>query len=148
MLDHGIIELITLVPKRDNSTRFCSDYRKVNAETEKNSYPIPLIRDLLDEMGGSKVFSTMDLKSGFWQLPVAKEDQPKTAFRCHLGLFQCKRIPFGLCNAPAVFKKTMDKVLSGIIGRFVWVYLDDIIVFRDNMEDHEYHLQCVFDRLR
>ena len=99
-------------------------------------------------MGGSKVFSTMDLKSGFWQLPVAKEDQPKTAFRCHLGLFQCKRIPFGLCNAPAVFQRTMDKVLSGLIGRFMCVYLDDKIVFSDNMEEHEYHLQCVFERLR
>ena len=156
MLDHDIIEPsssawaspITLVPKRDNSTRFCIDYRKLNAETEKNAYPIPLIRDLLDEMGGSKVFSTMDLKSGFWQLPVAVEDQPKTAFRCHLGLFQCKRMPFGLCNAPAVFQRTMDKVLSGLIGRFVCVYLDDIIVFSDSMEEHEYHLQCVFDRLR
>ena len=79
---------------------------------------------------------------------MAKEDQPKTAFRCHLGLFQCKRMPFGQCNAPAVFQRTMDKVLSGLIGRFVCVYLDDIIVFSDNMEEHEYHLQCVFDRLR
>ena len=156
MLDHDIIEPssspwaspITLVPKKDNSTRFCIDYRKLNAETEKNSYPIPLIRDLLDEMGRSKVFSTMDLKSGFWQLPVAEEDQPKTAFRCHLGLFQCKRMPFGLCNAPAVFQRTMDKILSGLIGRFVCVYLDDIIVFSDNIEEHEYHLQCVFDRIR
>ena len=155
MLDYDLIETsssawaspITLVPKRDNSTRFCIDYRKLNAETEKNSYPIPLIGGLLGGMGGSKVFSTMDMKSGFWQLPAAKEDQPKIAFRCHLGLFQCKLMPFGLCNAPAVFQRTMDKVLSGLIGRFVCVYLDDIIVFSDNMEEHEYHLQCVFDRL-
>ena len=156
MLDHDIIEPssspwaspITLVPKKDNSTRFCIDYRKLNAETENKSYSIPLILDLLDEMGRSKVFSIMDLKSGFWQLQVAEEDQPKTTFRCHLGLFQCKRRSFGLCNAPAVFQRTIDKILSGLIGRFVCVYLDDIIVFSDSMEEHEYHLQCVFDRLR
>ena len=139
---------ITLVPKKDNTTRFCIDYRKLNAETVKDTYPLPLIADIFDQMGGNTIFSTLDLKSGYWQLPVAMEDRPKTAFRCHLGLFQCKRIPFGLCNAPAFFQRTMDKVLAGLIGVCVCVYLDDIIVYSKNMADHEYHLQCVFDRLR
>ena len=139
---------ITLVPKKDSSTRFCIDYRRLNAETEKDQYPLPLIQDIFDQMGGSKKISTLDLKSGYWQLPVAPEDQPKTAFRCHLGLFECKRIPFGLCNAPAVFQRAMDKLLAGLIGVSVCVYLDDIIIYSKNMDDHERHLQCVFDRLR
>ena len=139
---------VTLVPKKDNTTRFCIDYRKLNAETVKNRYPLPLIQAIFDEMGGSKVFSTIDLKSGFWQIPVAPEDQAKTAFRCHLGHFECRRMPFGLCNAPAVFQRTMDKVLAGLIGVCAYVYVDDIIIYSKNMNDHETHLQSVFDRLR
>ena len=139
---------ITLVPKKDSSTRFCIDYRRLNAETEKDQYPLPLIQDIFDQMGGSKHFSTLDLKSGYWQLPGSPEDQPKTAFRCHLGLFECKRIPFGLCNAPAVYQRAMDKLLAGLIGVSVCVYLDDIIIYSKNMDNHERHLQCVFDRLR
>ena len=139
---------VTLVPKKDNTTRFCIDYRKLNAETVKNRYPLPLIQAIFDEMGGSKVFSTIDLKSGFWQIPVAPEDQAKTAFRCHLGHFECRRMPFGLCNAPAVFQRTMDKVLAGLIGVCAFVYIDDIIIYSKNMNDHEKHLQSVFDRLR
>ena len=119
---------ITLVPKKDSPTRFCIDYRRLNAETEKDQHPLPLIQNIFDQMGGSKICSTLDLMSGYWQLPVAPEDQPKTAFRCHLGLFECKRIPFGLCNAPAVFQRAMDKLLAGLIGVSVCVYLDDIII--------------------
>ena len=156
MLADGVIEPscspwaspITLVPKSDNTIRFCVDYRRLNSVTEKDTYPLPLIQDIFDQMGGSVIFSTLDLKAGYWQLPVAEEDIPKTAFRCHKGLFQFKVMPFGLCNAPAVFQRTMDYVLSGLIGACVQVYLDDIIVYSRNASDHERHLQCVFDRLR
>ena len=140
---------ILLVKKKDGlEHRFSIDFRRVNAVTERDQYPMANISEIFDLLGGSKIFSTLDLKSGYWQLPVAIKDRPKTAFRCHLGLFQCKRIPFGLCNAPAVFQRAMDKLLTGLIGVSVCVYLDDIIVFSKNMADHEKHLQCVFDRLR
>ena len=94
------------------------------------------------------IFPTLDLRSGFWQLPVRKDDQAKTAFTCHMGLFRCKRIPFGLCNAPAFFQRTMDKVLTGLIGVSVFVYLDDIIIFSKNTVDHIKHIQNVFNRIR
>ena len=156
MLDDGVIRPscspwaspITLVPKKDNTTRFCVDYRRLNAVTEKDTYPLPIIQDIFDQVGGSAVFSTLDLKAGYWQLPVAEEDVYKTAFRCHLGLYEFLKMPFGLANAPAVFQRTMDKILSGLVGYCVFVYLDDIVVYSRNMEDHEHHLQLVFDRLR
>ena len=117
---------VTLVPKKDNTTRFCVDYHKLNAETCKNRYPLPLMQAIFDEMGGSKIFSTIDHKFGFWQIPVAPEDPVKAAFRCHIGLYECKMMPFGLCNAPAVFQGTMDKVLAGLIG----VYVPIICLYR------------------
>ena len=157
MLRDGVIEPsisswaspITLVPKKNNDgVRFCVNYQALNAHTEKDRYPLPNITDILDLLGGNKMFSTLDLRSGFWQLPVRKDDQAKTAFTCHMGLFQCKRIPFGLCNAPAFFQRTMDKVLTGLIGVSVFVYLDDIIIFSKNTVDHIKHIQNVFNRIR
>ena len=156
MLEDGVIRPssspwaspVTLVPKKDGSIRFCVDYRKLNSITEKDTYPLPLIQDIFDQVGGSRIYSTMDLKAGYWQLPVAEDDIPKTAFRCHRGLFEFVRMPFGLANAPAVFQRVMDKLLSGLIGKCVLVYLDDIVVYSNSAEDHEKHLQLVFDRLR
>ena len=139
---------VTLVPKKDGSIRFCVDYRKLNSATEKDTYPLPLIQDIFDQVGGSAIYSTLDLKAGYWQLPVAEADIPRTAFRCHRGLFELQRMPFGLANAPAVFQRTMDKLLSGLIGVCVLVYLDDIVVYSKDSKDHEGHLQLVFDRLR
>ena len=156
MLDDGVIRPsrspwaspITLVPKKDGTTRFCVDYRKLNDITVKDTYPLPLIQDIFDQVGGRAVYSTLDLKSGYWQLPVAAADIHKTAFRCHLGLFEFMKTPFGLANAPSVFQRTMDQVLAGLIGKCVFVYIDDILVYSDSVEDHKDHLQQVFDRLR
>ena len=115
---------ILLVKKKDGlEHRFSIDFRRVNAVTERDQYPMANISEIFDLLGGSKIFSTLDLKSGYWQLPVAIKDRPKTAFRCHLGLFQCKRIPFGLCNAPAVFQRAMDKLLTGLAYRFVYTLM-------------------------
>ena len=139
---------VILVPKKDGSTRFCVDYRRLNAVTRKDKYPLPVIQDIFDQVGGSTVYSTLDLKAGYWQLPVAERDIDKTAFRCHLGLFEFMKIPFGLANAPSVFQRTMDNILSGLIGTIAYVYLDDIVIYSQNMEDHERDLQAVFDRLR
>ena len=102
---------ITLVPKKDGSMQFCVDYQKLNAVMKKYSYPLPLIQDIFDQLSGAAVFSPLDLKSGYWQLSVAEMDRPKMAFICHRALFQFCRMAFGLANAPAVFQRTMDRVL-------------------------------------
>jgi hypothetical protein len=156
MLRDGIIQPscspyaspVTLVPKKDGTTRFCIDYRKVNAKTKKDTYPLPNIQDIFDQIGGANIFSTLDLRSGYWQLLVDEEDREKTAFICHVGLFEYRRLPFGLCNAPSVFQRTMDKVLSGLIGKTCLVYLDDIVIFSKNETEHAEHLQEVLDRLQ
>lgn len=139
---------ITLTDKRDGSTRFCVDYRKLNAITRKDAHPLPLIQDVFDQVAGSKIFSTLDLKSGYWQVPMESSSIPKTAFSCHLGLFEFLRMPFGLTNAPAIFQRAMNKVLTGLIGRCCMVYIDDIVVFSKTPEEHAQHLQQVFECLR
>ena len=125
MLEDGIVEPssspwaspITLVPKPDGSTRFCVDYRKLNEVTVKDAYPIPNIQDVLDGLQGAKVFSTLDLKSGYWQQDLRKEDREKSVFITHRGLYQFRRLPFGLANAPSQFQRQMNKVLQGLIGK-------------------------------
>ena len=139
---------VTLVPKKDGSTRFCVDYRKLNAVTEKDRYPLPLIIDVFDQIGGSSIFSALDLKSGYWQIPMDVESIPKTAFRCHRGLFEFNAMPFGLATAPSWFQRIMDNVFEGLIGKICLVYLDDIVIFSKTEADHLKHLQLVFDRLR
>ena len=156
MLEEGIIEPsnspwaspITLVPKPDGSIRFCIDYRKLNAVTVKDSHPIPNIQDVLDGLQGATVFSTLDLKSGYWQMPLHKEDQAKSAFVTQSGCYQFRRLPFGLVNAPSQFQREMNRILSGLIGKICFVYIDDVIVYSKNPEDHPKHLEQVFQRLR
>ena len=120
---------ITLVPKASGETRFCVDFRRINAVTLRDQYPLPLIDDIFDQVAGCAVYSTLDLRAGYHQIKMAEEDIPKTAFRCHLGLFEYMRMPFGLANAPAVFQRTMDTVLAGLLGKCVFVYLDDLCVY-------------------
>ena len=118
---------IVLVQKKDGSTRFCVDYRKVNSVTRKDAYPLPRVDDTLDTLAGSKWFSTLDLLSGYWQVEVHPEDRQKTAFCTPDGLFEFKVMPFGLCNAPATFQRLMDTVLAGLQWTNCLVYLDDVI---------------------
>ncbi len=156
MLDAGVIEPsaspwaspVTLVPKSDGSLRFCVDYRGLNNVTRKDRYPSVLIQDIFDQLDGATIFTTLDLQSGYWQLAVAPEDQPKTAFVCHRGQFSFRRMPFGLCNAPAVFQRAMDGVLHGLLGRCCYVYIDDIVIFSRDPEEHARHLAQVLTRLR
>jgi len=119
---------VVLVPKRDGSFRFCIDYRKVNAVTRKDAYPLPRVDDTLDTLAGSKWFSALDLLSGYWQVEVNPEDREKTAFCTHEGLFEFRVMPFGLCNAPATFQRLMDAVLAGLQWSSCLVYLDDIVI--------------------
>ena len=139
---------IVLVQKKDGSTRFCVDYRKVNDVTRKDAYPLPRIDTTLDTLHGSKWFSTLDLVSGYWQVEVAKSDRPKTAFCTTEGLFQFRVMPFGLCNAPATFQRLMDLVLVGLQWSECLVYLDDVIVLGRTVDEHLCNLRSVLQRLR
>ena len=139
---------IVLVGKKDGSTRFCVDYRKLNAVTTQDAHPLPHIQEIFDNLRGAKIFSTLDLKSGYWQIPVDKASIPKTAFTCHLGLFEFVRMPFGLTNAPAIFQRAMTKALQGLVGKICMVYIDDIIVYSQNEKQHAKDLEAVFQRLK
>ena len=156
MLDQGVIQPtaspwaspVVLVPKKDGTTRFCVDYRKLNTVTVKDKYPLPNIRDIFDHLGKASIFSTLDLRSGYWQVPLDEESKAKTAFVCHRGQFMFNVLPFGVVNAPSQYQRLMEKVLTGYIGRFCFVYIDDLIIYSKTEAEHQHHLQLVFQRLR
>ena len=139
---------IVLVRKKDGSTRFCVDYRKLNAVTKKDSYPLPRTDTTLDAFGGSVWFSTLDLQSGYWQVEMNADDKEKTVFTTGDSLWQFTVMPFGLCNAPATFERLMDQVLAGLPWEVCLVYLDDIIVHASEFEGAISRLREVFLRLR
>ena len=139
---------IVLVPKKDGTTRFCVDFRRLNAITKKDVYPLPRIEDILDTLGRAQYFTTLDLSAGYWQIQLDASSKEKTAFTTHCGLFQFNRMPFGLCNAPSTFQRLMQTVLVGLEGKTCFVYIDDILVCSRTFDDHVRHLQAVFDRLR
>ena len=138
---------IVLVRKKDGSTRFCVDFRKVNSITTKDAYPLPRVDDTLDAFTGSQWFSTLDLISGYWQVEVDPADREKTAFCTTEGLFEFRVMPFGLCNAPVTFQRLMDTALAGEWRRSV-VYLDDIIIPGKTFHEHLSNLGIVFEHLR
>ena len=138
---------LVIVRKKDNTIRLCVDYRKLNAETQVDAYPMPRIDDILDQVGQAKFITTLDLAKGYWQVPVAKEDRHKTAFVSPRGLYQFKMLPFGLCGAPATFQRMMDQVIRGM-DKFASAYLDDLIIFSASWEDHLRHLKAVLGQLR
>ena len=140
---------VVMVRKKDGSLRFCIDFRQLNAATVKDTHPLPRIDDLLDALHGAKWFSTLDLKSGYWQVPITEQDKAKTAFRTSGGqLYEFNQVPFGLCNAPATFSRLMDRVLAGLHWETCLFYLDDIIIFSSTWEEHLARLRQVFERLR
>ena len=155
MLEKGVIRQsvspwsspIVLVRKKDGTWRFCVDFRKVNAVTHKDAYPLPNIEETLDSLDGAQYFSTLDLASGYWQVELEEEAKEKTAFATPLGLYEFNVMPFGLTNAPATFQRLMECVLAGLSLDRCLVYLDDVIVFSRSFDEHLVNLECVFERL-
>ena len=140
---------VVMVKKKDGSLRFCFDFCQLNAATVKDAHPLPRIDNLLDALHGARWFSTLDLKSGYWQVLIMARDKEKTAFRTSGGqLYEFNQVPFGLCIAPATFSRLMDRVLSGLQWEMCLFYLDDIIVFSSTWEKHLAWLCQVFETLR
>jgi hypothetical protein len=136
------------VNKKDGSRRMCVDYRSLNEVTIKNKYPLPRIEDLFDQMKGAKIFSKIDLRSGYHQLKLRAEDVPKIAFTARYGLYEFLVMSFGLTNAPAYFMNLMNKVFMEYLDQFVVVFIDDILIYSPNEEKHEDHLRLVLQKLR
>ncbi|PAA80978.1 hypothetical protein BOX15_Mlig009439g6 [Macrostomum lignano] len=141
---------VVCVKKKDGSLRFCCDYRKLNEVTKKDAVPLPRTDDLLESLGGAKIFSTMDMQSGYWQMAVEPSDRLKTAFGVshRVQQYAWNVMPFGLTNAPASFSRLMNVVLGKLCWKTCLVYLDDLLVWSRTVEEHLERLQTVFRRLR
>ena len=138
---------ILFVPKPDGSLRQCVDYRNLNKLTILNKYPLPLIDELRDRVAGAKVFTNLDLKDGYHLIRMRKGDEHKRAFRTRYGQYEYKVMPFGLVNAPATFQTMMNKILREFLDHGVVVYLDDILIYSENMDEHIELVRTVLDRL-
>lgn len=128
--------------------RVVIDYRKLNLQTLGDAYPLPRIDDILDQLNGSEYFTTLDLASGYHQVPIETKDKEKTAFSTNLGHFQFKRMPFGLKGGPATFQRLMDQTLQGLLSTDCFVYLDDIVVYSNSLKNHLEKLEKIFERIQ
>ena len=157
MIKHGIIEdstspwgaRVVLAKKKDGKWRFCVDYRYLNSVSQKDAYPLPRIDDTLEALGGEDavIFSSLDVASGYWHIPIASKDREKTAFVTRNGQYQFKVVPFGLTGAPGAFCRYMDDTLRDVMWKRCLVYVDDIIVWAKNIQEHKKALEEVFERL-
>ena len=138
---------VVMAKKKGGQLRFCCDFRYLNSVAVKDAYHIPRIDESLSKLGDAKLFTTLDLGSDFWQVPLRKQDKDKTGFACELGLFQWKRMPFGLCNAKATFQRLMGHALIGVTkkyGNLVMCYVDDVVIVTPTLEDHIERLDELF----
>jgi hypothetical protein len=140
--------LVLFVQKKDGSQRTCVDYRLLNDVTIKNKYMLPRIDDLFDQIRGARVFSKIDLRSGYHQMKIRSFDISKTAFSTRYGLYEFTVMSFGLTNAPTYFMNLMNKVFMEYLGKFVVVFIDDILIYSKNDSEHEEHLRMVLQKLR
>ena len=156
LLDKGFIRPSTspwgapvlFAKKKDKTLRLCIDYRQLNRVTIKNRYPLPRIYDLFDQLRGARVYSKIDIRTGYHQLRVREIDIPKTAFRTRYGHFEFTVMPFELTNAPAAFMDLMHRVFQPYLDQFVVVFMDDILIYSQSKWEHEYHLRIVLQLLR
>ena len=157
MLDAGVVQLsnspwcnaVVLVRKKDGSLHFCIDFRRLNALTVKDSHPLPRICETLESLAGAAHYSTFDLNSGFWQVPMDEESKQYTAFTLgSMGLYECESVPFRLCNAPPTFQRLMQNCLGELNLTYCLIYLDDVIVFSEMPEEHLQRMRVVSNRLR
>lgn len=156
LYDHGLARdslseyaaPVTLAKKADGTWRFCVDYRKLNSLTKEAKYPLPRIEDCLDQLRGAVFFTKLDLRSGYWQVRVREEDVEKTAFRTHMGHHEFLVVPMGLQGAPSCFQRLMNHYFRAYLGKFVLVYLDDILIYSRTKEEHLQHIRLVLALLR
>ena len=140
---------VVLVRKKDGGLQFCIDFRRLNARTKKDSYPLPRMQETMESMVRARFFSMMDLKSGFWQVKMAEKSQQYTAFTVgSMGIFEFLWMPYELCNAPATFQRLMQNCLGELNLTYALIYLDDVIVFSQTEEEHLTQLWAVFERFR
>ena len=155
MLDRGTIcpsqspwcNTVVLVWKKDGGLRFCINFCRLNSQTKKDVYPLPRMQETMESMVGTRFFSTMDLKSGFWQVKMAKDSQQYTAFTVgSMGVYEFLRMPYWFCNALATFQRLMQNCLGELNLTYTLIYLDDVIVFSQTEEEHLHLLRVVFAR--
>lgn len=154
LLDAGIIREsespfsspIVVVRKKDNSVRLCIDFRKLNAQTFKDAYALPNLEEAFSLLTGSKWFSVLDLRSGYYQIEMDEQDKAKTAFVCPIGFWEFNRMLQGITNAPSTFQRLMERCMGSLNRSEVLVFIDDLIVFADTLEEHERRLIKVLSR--
>jgi hypothetical protein len=139
---------VLFVKRKDGTLRLCIDYKQLNKVTIKNKYPLPRIDDIFDQLGGPSIFSKIDLRSGYYQIRIKGEDIHETTFQTRYCRYEFLVVPFGLTNAPATFMCLMTNVLSKFLDKFVLVFIDDILIYSKNREEHEEHLRLVLQVLR